>query len=247
MSLKDLVKQALLGIGLDVRFAARYDAKTMQRRLLADVSVRTVVDAGAYHGEYTDFARQAFPDAEVYAFEPYPYSARMFAERHGKDARVHLTSAALGDFSGTAILHVSRLPTWNSLLPTSDGSSIDDPKWVETVQKIEVPVQTLDLFAAERKCERIHLLKMDVQGAESKVLLGAVDLLGRGAIDVIYSEVVFHQVYGGGGYPFEICAVLNRYNYGLFGVYNLDLHRSGRMLQADVIFTSPNLTKRMSS
>jgi hypothetical protein len=82
MSLKDLAKRALSKIGLDVRFAARYDAATMQRRLLAGIPVRTVVDVGAYHGIVAEFYRKAFPLADVYAFEPFftsPSLAKQYA------------------------------------------------------------------------------------------------------------------------------------------------------------------------
>ncbi len=90
MGLKDLAKRALLAAGLDVRFAARYDARTAQRRLLAGTQVRTVVDAGAFHGEWTAFYRTVFPDAEIYAFEPFPDSAAVLEQRHKADRRVHL-------------------------------------------------------------------------------------------------------------------------------------------------------------
>jgi hypothetical protein len=124
---------------------------------------------------------------------------------------------------------------------------VDNPNWYESVQKIEVPVTTLDAFAEERKLERIDVLKMDVQGMEPAVLAGAAGLLGRGAIEVVFTEVLFQPVYKGQGCPFEVCTILNRYDYSLFGIYNLYPTRTGRMLQADALFTSPGLTRRLES
>jgi len=219
----------------------------MQRRLLAGISVRTVVDVGAFHGIVTEFYRKAFPLADVYAFEPYPESAEICRKRHRNDPHVHIISSALGKASGTALLHVNRFTAANSLLPTKDSSIIDDAHWVETVGMLDVPVLSLDEFSAQRKLDRIQLLKIDVQGAEAAVIAGAADLLSRGAIDVVYAEVIFQPLYSGGGYPFEICDLLNQYNYALFGIYNLYPMRTGRMLQADAIFTSPNLAKQYAS
>ncbi|MEI7683568.1 MAG: FkbM family methyltransferase [Planctomycetota bacterium] len=247
MSLKDLAKRALSKIGLDVRFAARYDAATMQRRLLAGIPVRTVVDVGAYHGIVAEFYRKAFPLADVYAFEPYPESAEICRKRHQNDSHVHIVSSALGESSGTALLHVNRFTATNSLLPTKDSSIVVDTHWVETVGAIHVPVVSLDEFAEQRNLDRIQILKIDVQGAETAVLAGSADLLSRGAIDVVYAEVIFQPLYAGGGYPFEICRFLNQYNYVLFGIYNLYPMRTGRMLQADAIFTSPSLAKQYAS
>lgn len=247
MRLKDFAKRALLALGLDVRFAARYDAQTMQRRLLAGVPIRTVVDAGAYHGELTTFYRTAFPSADVYAFEPFPESAAIFRARHRGDPKVHLQSAALGSAPGVAALHVNRLAATSSLLQSDQESGVENANWYESVQKIEVPVTTLDMFVCEHQLDRVDVLKMDVQGSENAVLAGAASLLVRGAIEVVFTEVLFQPVYTGQGWPFEICATLSHYDYALFGVYNLYPTQSGRMLQADALFTCPELTRRLRS
>ena len=247
MWVKDFAKRVLLAAGLDVRFAARYDSQVMQKRVLVGIPVRTVVDAGAYHGEFTAFYRSAFPTAQVFAFEPFPESASMFQARHGKDPQVHLQAVALGEAPGVASFYVNQLAATSSLLPTDRGSAVENASWYENVQKLEVPVTTLDVFAAERKLDRIDLLKMDVQGTEPAVLAGAAALLSRGAIEVVYTEVIFQPVYKGQGCPFEVCAILNRYDYSLFGIYNLYPTRTGQMLQADALFTSPALTRRVEN
>ncbi len=206
-----------------------------------------MVDAGAYHGEWTAFYRTAFPDAEVHAFEPFPDSAAVFRDHHKTDPHVHLVSAALGDAAGTAFLRVNQLPATNSLLATSSGAALDDPSMVKTVGEIEVPVVTLDEYASEQGINRINVLKMDVQGSEPAVLAGADGLLRAEAIDAIYTEVIFQPVYHDQGDPFQVCNMLHAHRYTLFGIYNLAPTRSGRMLQADILFISPVLTRRLES
>jgi len=53
---------------------------------------------------------------------------------------------------------------------------------------MQVPVTTLDRFAASRGIERIGLLKIDVEGFEPEVLRGTSGLLRAGAIDLILFE-----------------------------------------------------------
>ena len=55
-------------------------------------------------------------------------------------------------------------------------------------QSEEIEIQTLDAFCKDHKIERIHLLKLDVEGHEKKVLDGASRMLKSGAIDFIQFE-----------------------------------------------------------
>jgi FkbM family methyltransferase len=247
MRIKDLAKQSLKAIGLDVRFAARYDAETMQRRVLDGVSVRTVFDAGGFQGVLTAFYRSAFPNADVYAFEPFPDSADVFAARHGHDPKVHLTRAALGDAVGNRRFHVTTNLQHNSLLP------VDPAAWAagagcadNEVRSVEVPVTTLDVFCKAHGIDRIDLLKMDLQGAEVEALRGAQGLLKEGAIDVIYSEVVTVPHYQGQAYFHEVTAEVHAHGYRLFGVYNMGLSAVGQMTTADAIYVSPAAQERFA-
>src|SRR5438477_493615 len=96
MWLKKWVKSLLWDLGLDVRYSSKHDALKVQRRLLSGIPVRTIVDAGAYHGEWIGQYRRAFPAADVYAFEPFPASQEVISRRFAGDPRVHLIPAAVG-------------------------------------------------------------------------------------------------------------------------------------------------------
>ena len=53
---------------------------------------------------------------------------------------------------------------------------------------VDVPMQTLDGFCAERQIEEVSLLKLDVEGAEPTVLVGARELLRARRIHVALLE-----------------------------------------------------------
>ena len=52
-----------------------------------------------------------------------------------------------------------------------------------------MPSVALDAYCERCDIERLALLKVDVEGAEGRVLAGAQGLLARGAIDVLLIEV----------------------------------------------------------
>ena len=69
---------------------------------------------------------------------------------------------------------------------------------------LTVQLETLDHFTSEHQIHQINFLKIDTEGNEMNVLLGAKDLLEKQAIDIIQfeyggtyldSKTTLHQVY----------------------------------------------------
>ena len=58
---------------------------------------------------------------------------------------------------------------------------------------LRVPSMRLSTFCREHQIDHIHLLKIDVQGAESRVLKGAGDALNF--TDCIILEIMFYDYY----------------------------------------------------
>ncbi|MGE3476290.1 MAG: FkbM family methyltransferase [Rhodospirillaceae bacterium] len=130
----------------------------------------TVVDIGANVGFFTRrFARWVGADGMVLALEPEP---RNFADlldvlrEDGTLARVRLFDVAAAEFTGAARLKLNLLHPGDHKL-SADNSGLA----VKTVR--------LDDLLAERKWPKIALVKIDVQGAEERVLDGAAQTLGR--------------------------------------------------------------------
>ena len=67
--------------------------------------------------------------------------------------------------------------------------SLGDVDNSPTVDKILVDVRTMDLVFEELNLNRIHFLKIDVEGFESDVLTGASSLLADKKIDYILFEL----------------------------------------------------------
>jgi FkbM family methyltransferase len=157
---------------LNPQMNAIYDLQTLEvmHRVLRPDS--NAVDVGCHRGQILSSILRLAPQGKHNAFEPLPdmYKAlcRRFAGRHD----VRLYDCALGDERGVvAFQHVVSNPAYSGLL----RRRYDRPD--EVVVQIEVATRRLDdLIRAD---ERIDFMKVDVEGAELQVFLGASKTLAR--------------------------------------------------------------------
>lgn len=199
------------------------DAFLDQARWLGASPVRVVVDVGANVGDTVARYLAQFPDASVYAFEPFPDVHRQLAARYAVEPRVHLRRFAVSDRAGTRRFYVNAGDKTNSLLrldPSALGwaGSFSAPGLDSS---IDVHAITLDGFCAAESIDRIDVLKLDIQGGEGMALDGASGLLARHAIAVIYLEVLFAPLYEGQAYFCDITRILDRHGYRVAGLYNV--------------------------
>jgi FkbM family methyltransferase len=151
----------------------------------------TAVDAGANVGAFAAaLARAVAPGGAVHAFEPLPATRRRLArtlELNGLE-NVVVNAEALSDAPGTAELHLygPGYESWASLAARRIESAAGE---LEPRERLTVPTRTLDDYAAAAGIERIDLLKVDVEGAEPRVLAGAAGLLAERRVAAALVEV----------------------------------------------------------
>jgi FkbM family methyltransferase len=129
--------------------------------------VRTIVDVGANLGHFSALALARWPNAKVFAFEPAPAMARQIEQALG--SRVTLVREALCDTDGVIrdFFINDHSHATNSLLKENVERFNPDTR------NVAVRTATLDGFCARCGLERIDVLKVDIQGAESAFLRGA--------------------------------------------------------------------------
>jgi FkbM family methyltransferase len=194
---------------------------------------RLVLDVGANRGQFALFALHRFPDADVHCFEPVPAALDTLRAVVGQHPRITIHPIALGRAAGEAMLHVSASDDSSSLLP---ASALLRATYPQTRQVGEVSVRTdrLDQDLPTGALRSPCLLKIDVQGFEMEVLVGATELLPH--IDEILVECSFVELYGGQPLADEVIGYLFEHGFRLRGVYGLSADDTGRSLQADLLF-----------
>ena len=154
------------------------------------------VDIGANHGYFTLLAASLVgPSGRVVAFEPNP---RVFAQLRTHvdlnhfDDRVRLEPCALADRHEVgAPLFVSQVASnsgLSSLTPAAAALSSHDLSASATVP---VTVETFDRWLAGSALLVIDLVKIDVEGAEARVIAGMTDSLASGRIRALIVETAW--------------------------------------------------------
>lgn len=152
-------------------------ADPQRRGLCLDVGVGTF----AFYCEL--FARLRFP---VVAVEPLPCAALVEICRR---RRITLVEACLSEDNGTATLYLGSFdgqdnPNLHSLRPDW---------WGATARTVEVPTVTLASLLARLGVRRVTCLKLDVEGAEARIIRQLGELPEEWLPQVVMFE------YGGGG------------------------------------------------
>ena len=182
----------------------------------------TFVDVGANVGMFSIAAAKKVQDGRVLAFEPCGWTYERLIKNQGLNGVTNLQTfrTALGERSGEAILHVNVLG--------KDGlNTMGRPThWDSDVVDVErVPVVTLDEALQQCGISRVDVMKMDVEGSELFVLLGAKQLLSRSNAPLILYEGGFLSK-GFDYHPVEAMWLLQKCGYSLFVLDS----NSGRIL-----------------
>lgn len=166
------------GLEWDVYHKVSYD--TFYKPKLGDI----VIDAGAHVGFYTvKTAKQVGSKGLVIAVEPDQrnYSFLKLNVKVNKFNNVIPIRVALSNYEGKGLLFLSEKSCAHSLIRAE--------KVGFTAKSKEVSVKTIDGIIEKLQLTRVDLLKIDVEGAEFKVLIGAEKSLKNGKIFRIIIEL----------------------------------------------------------
>lgn len=151
----------------------------------------TVWDVGANLGDWSSSIAQKLSGrrakSRIFAFEPAPSQrAHLSALNTPPGIEFEVLDLALGANKGSVRFEVTGAKTGSSAIMTSEG--MREPQSTE----IFVDVSTVDEMMDVLSVERISLLKIDTEGNDHNVLLGAEKALSRKAVDVIQFEYGSH-------------------------------------------------------
>jgi FkbM family methyltransferase len=143
----------------------------------------TALDVGAHVGQWTGGAAELWSNCQIHGFEVAPSTFKRLeavraASQHRQ--RIHLHPVGLSDKAGSQTMH---------FFPDHPDLTCDLPRYVSFAsQPFEGIFTTVDQFCEERGVSHVDFLKIDVEGAEHRVLSGAQGMLRAGRISCIQFE-----------------------------------------------------------
>jgi len=203
---------------------------------LIDVKDKIIFDIGAFRGVFTNnLIKQENlngNNSKYYLFDPNP-NAKVYLAEVLKNKNVIYSELALDnsntkkeftinrffEASGSSLKSANSEDKLYNMTRKSVLKLLNPFKKLQDYEKIIVQTQTIDNFCSLNNIDKIDLLKLDCDGTEYEILLGAEKLLAKDKIGLIYTEI------SGTKKRFdlkvdEIVNYLNKYNFELKKTWN---------------------------
>ena len=195
-------------------------------QILIDKPDPLIFDVGANVGQSIDLFQRLFPGGRILAFEPDPDSFHELASKYDSE-HIQLFQIALSEEEGKGELHRYEKSVLNSLLQlnrTADNCFAS----IKSIGSVDVATRTVDSVVNELGIAQLDLLKVDTQGLDYKVLLGARQAFVQRRVRAVLIELNFDPLYRGQAQAETVNQYLN--NNGLHLIDYYEKVRRGKRL-----------------
>lgn len=193
---------------------------------------RTILDLGAYRGNWSREIQQIFPEAKFFLVEgnvdcvPYlessgfPYEISMLSDQK-KTAQYYKHN---GDDNTGNSLYIEQTQAYSE----------------QNSRSIEVQCDTLANVVARNNLENIDFVKLDVQGSERDVMNGGLEVIKSAKVVLLELQLVEYNK----GAPMiaEMIQYMDNIGFQLFDVTELHYTPGHVLLQIDVLFGREDVT-----
>jgi len=190
-------------------------------------------DVGAHIGESVLYFNKLFNNPLIYSFEPSPKSFKILKNNNYKNNICF--NYAISNITGNTVFYENQISHTNSLVKIN-SLSVDSIKKQKTINtKINIKAKKLDDFCSEEKINKIDLLKVDVQGAETLVFEGSQNILINTRVVIV--EICFFDYYENKGGFFDIEKFLKPKGFSLFSISEISYNpMNGRTDWVEAIY-----------
>ncbi len=204
-----------------------------------------IFDVGANNGQSIEKFSKLFPNSHIHSFEPVLSEYGLLKKKYGSQNNIYLNNFALGEIEGSKKLNITQKTETSSFNNINLGT-----EWLKTrskeynvsqdnfVKKIdEVKIITLDGYCLKNSINNIDILKIDTQGYEDKVLEGSINMIKKGNIKVIITEIILDDVYDKNFSFTDLEKYLLPYNFRIVGINMMNNNLfSSILFSADLMY-----------
>ena len=219
--------------------AAWFSQRSQIKSIFERHSIDLVIDVGANTGQFARGLRSHF-NGEILSFEPVSDVFKGLQRASATDSKWQVVNMALGSSACERQIRVSSQSELSSFLVVSKYGTDRFGDRTATVREELISVRRLDQilgdFVPDYRSRKIFL-KMDTQGFDSEVFVGATGVLDR--IEAIQSEVSLIPIYEGMGHWTETISLYERSGFAVAGMFPITGDTSRRVIEYDCLLTKP--------
>ena len=197
--------------------------------LLEPIENPTVFDAGAHLGFFSLPLASCLTHPQIYAFEPVSVTYNLL-KKNIRNAP-EITAFPFGFYDkkrNMDIYYNSNFLMYSSLFE-------ERFTWDKKPHREKINLTTIDTFYRDQGISTINLLKIDTEGAEERILRGAVKTLPH--VQYIFLEISLDQVNHTTFTTLMSCLSGKNYNFQLIKIISTIEHKS-RLLLVNMLFTN---------
>ena len=242
--IKNIIRTAFKKKGYNLRLSkvnAGNNEEVLMKQLFDKHNIGLILDIGANHGQYVDSIRKMGYTNKFICFEPVKDAFNDLHFKFESDDKVKAHNCAVGDKNKKITINVSKCDMCSSILDIAKITTdvVADAKYIGAEECNE---RTLDSFYDEFREQGNLSLKIDTQGFESQVLLGAPKTLKLAKI--VFIEMSLVELYKKQVLFSEVVCMLENSGFELFAITPDFLEDStGRMLAVNGLFVKKERLK----
>jgi len=226
--MKDFIRSILRKLGYDINYFGRF-------KILKHLAIDVVLDVGANQGQYGKSLRRGGYRGNIISFEPLNSAFNQLKLCSNSDSLWQVNNYALGNENTNSVINISANSYSSSILGMTNAHT-NLSKESAFVGEQNIVVKTLDsVFKNIVESDNNIFLKIDTQGYEKKVLLGALNCLEN--IVGIQLEVSLIELYKEEDLFLDMINFLDSKGFKTISIESgfFD-QKTGFLLQSDLIF-----------
>ena len=249
--LKNFIQNLIKLLGYKIIKSSSIDKSNLDDmiKLIIKKSEPVIFDVGANEGQSIRRYKKIFENPILHSFEPGNDAVNILKEKYKNEKDLFVINSAVGEKDGDLDFYITvdtSHSSFKKLLPNSTWikkrsktQNVDKNKY--TTEKVSTKIIALDDYVKKNNINNIDVLKIDTQGYEDKVLLGAKNLIMNNKIKLIELELIFAEIYENPLQIYDIEKVLIPNNYKLFCISNAGSLASDYSFQANFIYVSKDI------
>ena len=242
--LKNFIQKLIKPLGYKIIKSSSIEKSDLDAmtKLVIKKSEPVIFDVGANVGQSIKRYKKIFENPILHSFEPSIDAVNILKEKYKNEKDLFVINSAVGEKDENLEFNINASNTHSSfkkLIPNttwikkrSKTANVDSNEY--TTKKVSTKIITLDDYVKKNNINNIDILKIDTQGYEDKVLLGAKNLITNNKIKLIQLELIFSEIYENPLQIYDIEKILIPNNYKLFGISNSGSLISDYIFQVDL-------------